>query len=327
MNHLPDSHKTAGFFLALFSALSFSTLGLFAKSLFGAGIAVEAVLSWRFIIAASVLWIMVLARRKRTQQRPAAAKIRQLIVLGFLGFAPQAGLFFLTVKILDPGITSLLLYLYPAFVFVIGALFRHEKARRVQVAALVLSLCGSVLTFWNEGNYPLAGILLGVAVAAAYAIYLVWSERILEGVDPIFATAVIISTAVVVYVGFAALRGTFVLLSWPRQVLLAGGVGIMATVVPIITLFMAMQRIGARDTSLISTIEPVCTNILSMLLLHEVMTGRRVAGGILILGGVLLLQRADYASVRNGVSASAGMSPSGAISPSQNSRGTEEGKS
>lgn len=327
MNHSPASRRTAGFFLALFSALSFSTLGLFAKSLFGAGIAVEAVLSWRFIIAASVLWILVLVRRGRVNQIPDASKIWQLIVLGLLGFAPQAGLFFLTVKMLDPGITSLLLYLYPAFVFAIGALIRHEKARRVQVAALILSLCGSVLTFWNAGNYPVIGILLGMTVAAAYAVYLVWSEHILKGVDPIFATAIIISAAVVVYAGIAAIRGTFVLLSWPRQILLAGGVGIMATVLPIITLFMAMQRIGARDTSLISTIEPVCTNILSMLLLHEVMTGRRVVGGILILAGVLLLQRADYASGRSGMSMSAEMSRSGAISPSSNTAGTEEGKS
>ncbi|MCX8013827.1 MAG: DMT family transporter [Rectinema sp.] len=327
MKELIIREKTAGFLFALFSAVSFSTLGLFAKSLFGAGIAVEAVLSWRFIIAATFLWIMVAARTQNHRQALQFFKIRKLVILGLLGFAPQAGLFFLTVKILDPGITSLLLYLYPAFVFIIGALFRGEKAHRAQVAALILSLGGSMLTFWNAGNYPAYGIILGMTVAAAYAIYLVLSERILEGTDPIIATAIIITVAAAVYVVIAMIKGTLVILSWPRQVLLAGGVGIMATVLPIITLFMAMQRIGARDTSIISTIEPVCTNILSMMLFNEVLTGRRIAGGILILAGVALLQRADYASARGKDSLSLEMSRSGAISPSSKSKGTEEGNS
>lgn len=307
--HRPETSQL-GFAVALVSAVSFSTLGIFAKMLYALGFSVASALAWRFVIASLFLWAVVYVRMRFRKAPPAiedgsAARTRffRVFLLGLIGFAPQAGLFFLTVKILDPGITSLLLYLYPSFVFLISFLLKHQKPGRVQSFALLLSLGGCVLTFWQAGSYPLVGLVLGVVVAVAYAVYLVAGESILQNVDSLWATAVIMTAAALVYLCISIGSGTFFVPGSPKQIFLLICIALLATDLPIVTLFVAMQRIGARDTSIISTVEPVCTNILSAILFGEVMTGRRILGGSLILAGVVILNLWGYSSQRRAAAA------------------------
>lgn len=298
------SPRGSGVGLALLSALGFSTLGIFATTLYAAGFSVPQTLAWRFTVASAFLWAAIAGRgalrrddsaaRAKQEARPADRRRRfaHLLLLALFGFTPQAGLFFLTVKLLAPGITSLLLYLYPAFVLLLAAIFMRKVPTRGQLAALVLSFLGCLVTFFAPGAYPLGGLLLGVLVALSYGAYLVAGERILAGYDPIFATAVIMTVACVVYWGIVAISGIPVrapgsLAEWAGVACIA----LIATVLPITTLFAAIKRLGAADVSLVSTIEPVCTVLLSAALLGERLTANRIVGGLLIVGGVVALQR------------------------------------
>jgi len=53
-----------GFVMALISALSFSTLGIFAKMLYADGFSVTSALAWRFVLASLLLWAVVYVRRQ-----------------------------------------------------------------------------------------------------------------------------------------------------------------------------------------------------------------------------------------------------------------------
>jgi len=292
----------AGVGFALISALSFSTLGIFAISLYAKGFSVPQTLAWRFTCAALFLWSTIGIRKLlgfrgnggKSEVSPAAISRRSmvaLLVLALVGFTPQAGLYFITVRMLAPGITSLLLYLYPGFVLILSAFFLGKKPTKGQLAALVMSLLGCLLTFYKPGAYPLLGLMLGVFVAAAYGIYLVVAENILACFDPLFSTAVIMTVAGTVY--WALLIGSGMPLKAPSSAgdwLLVAGIAFLATVLPITMLFSAMNRIGAANTSLISTVEPVSTVLLSVLFLGEELTPGRVLGGFLIIGGVVVLR-------------------------------------
>lgn len=301
----PCGPRGRGVGLALLSALGFSTLGIFATTLYSAGFSVPQTLAWRFTIASAFLWAAIAARRALRRDAAAAGRGRRLallLLLALFGFTPQAGLFFLTVKLLAPGITSLLLYLYPAFVLLLTAIFMRKRPTRGQLAALVLSFAGCLVTFIAPGAYPLGGLLLGVLVAVSYGAYLVAGEKILAGYDPIFATAVIMTVACAVYWGIVAVSGipvrapgTFA--EWGG----VAGIALMATVLPITTLFAAIKRLGAADVSLVSTIEPVCTVLLSAVLLGERLTVNRIAGGLLIVGGVVALQLMGRGRASGGV--------------------------
>lgn len=276
-----------GVLLALLSAAGFSTLGLLAKLVYAEGFSPSQALAWRFLIAAAFLWVWVLAGR-----RPLPKPALPVLLLGLFGFVPQAGLYFATVRILDPGITSLLLYLYPSFVVLIGLLFLRRRPGPARLAALGLALAGSALTFWKRGEYPALGLGLGVLVAVAYAAYLVVGERVLGRADPVAATALVMTVAAFAYWAIALAEGAPRLPSSPRAVLGVVGIALLATVLPITTLFASMRLIGAADASLVSTVEPVLTVALSAVFLGEGLGIARIAGGACILAAVLVIDLA-----------------------------------
>ena len=281
---MPHNARGRGILLALVSSAGFSTLGLFAKLVYGQGFSVAGTLAWRFTLAAAFLWIVVAAAR-----RPLPKKAWPVLLLGLVGFSPQAGLYFLTLRFLDPGITSVLLYTYPSFVVLFGFALWKKKPTKVQLAALALSLAGCVVAFWRSGSYPAAGVALGVAVGVSYAAYLVAGEKVLAGVDSISGTALVMTVAACVYWVAAIASGGVRL---PDTGAAIGGlacIALLATVIPIVTLFASMGLIGAADTSLVSTLEPVLTITLSAVFLGERLGAAQLAGAALVLAAVLIL--------------------------------------
>ncbi len=278
--------RLSGVLFAVVSASGFAVLGLFAKLIYGEGFAVPQALAWRFTVAAVFLWAYLLIAKK---YRHPARLYGKLALLGLFGFTPQAGLYFLTVSYLEPGLTSLLLYLYPAFVVIFGILFLRRKPGSTQILALALSLTGCVLTFWTRGNYPMIGYVLGVTVALAYAGYILVTERVLAGVDPVFATTVIMTVAAAFYWMLSVSGGVVRFpASWQA---VAGilGVAVISTMLPVITLFAALKRIGSADASLVSTVEPLITICVSALVLGERLGPLQLAGGAFILASLLVL--------------------------------------
>jgi len=242
------------------SAITFSTLGLFAKLAYAEGMAPTQALAWRFGVASIGLWILLL--RKNGQRRP-WRDYRDILLLGLLGFTPQAGLYFLAIQYREP--------------------------RLYQLLALILSTTGCVLTLWVRGQYPAIGYFFGLAVAVSYAAYLVVGERIMARLDPVFATTLIISSAAVVYWILTFATGTFLLPATAPSVAGVLGIAVFGTIVPIITLFAAISLIGSSETALVSTIEPLFTVAFSALLLGERLTGLQLAGGAFIVAGVVVL--------------------------------------
>jgi drug/metabolite transporter (DMT)-like permease len=218
-------------------------------------------------------------------------RLGPVILLGFLGFAPQAGIYFLTLSFLDPGITSLLLYTYPSFVVILGFTLWRRRPTRRQLLALGLSLSGCVVAFWRQGSYPLVGVILGLAVGFTYAAYLVASERVLAEVDSILASAVLMCASAIVYwiVAFAGASGGPKAPQSLETVLWLLGLSVVATVVPIACILAAVRKIGAADASLVSTLEPVLTIALSAVFIGERFGPAQIAGGALILAAVLVL--------------------------------------
>lgn len=280
-------HRGRGVAFALLSALGFSTLGIFAKLIFAEGFSVPAALAWRFTIAGLVLWFVVIVTKK-----PMPRPILPVLLLAFLGFAPQAGLYFMTVSILDPGIASLLLYVYPSFVVLISLVLFRKRPGWIRSAALLLSLCGCLVIFWKAGSYPPIGVGLGLTVALSYAAYLVIGERVYANVDPLVSTAMVMGAAAIVYWIIAAATGGARLPVTLPAVGAFLGMALFASVLPITMLFASLRLIGASDTSLVSTMEPVLTVIWSALLLGERFGQAQVLGGILIIISVLMIDLA-----------------------------------
>jgi drug/metabolite transporter (DMT)-like permease len=105
--------KMSGAISVATSALSFATLGLFARQLAIEGLSPAAALFMRFGLAAAFLFILL---SFGTQAKANIKEVSICILLGVFGYTIQAGLFFVSLQRIPIGVASLLLFMNPTLV-------------------------------------------------------------------------------------------------------------------------------------------------------------------------------------------------------------------
>jgi drug/metabolite transporter (DMT)-like permease len=68
------------------------------------------------------------------------------------------------------------------------------------------------------------------------------------------------------------------------------GLGLVATAIAIQTFYAGVKRVGGARASLISTVEPVYTVALAMILFGESLTPMQIVGGALVIFAVILAE-------------------------------------
>ena len=227
---------------------------------------------WRFIIAVPMMWSLVLiSRRSAGSKRGSDAPIRSMLAVGIIVAAAVLAAFFALERL--PGSTYIVLfYSYPAMVVVLSALL-GERIRPIAWLALAMALTGIVLTVPDlmvSESIDYIGVVLALFNAAIVAVYYLLAKQSLAGIaDVSAASAWMMVGTLAVLLLLIPLRG----LQMPPNILtllMLFGIAAFGTVLPIFAINLAIQRIGAAQTSLISTVEPILSMIVSMLILAEV---------------------------------------------------------
>jgi len=247
---------------------------------------------WRFVLATPIMWALVLyshrAQRVKTNEK---LPIARLLIIGIFVAAAVMAAFFALERL--PGSTYIvLLYAYPAMVALLSRLMGDKIHARTWLA-LAMALIGVALTvpnFHTAAGGDAVGVGLALFNAAIIAIYYLLTRRALDGVvDVSRASAVMMISTFVIMLMLIPLRG----LQFPQNpltALLLIGIAAFGTVLPIIGVNIAVQRIGAAQASLVSTVEPIMSMIISMLILSEVILALQWLGAALIVVSVVVLQ-------------------------------------
>jgi drug/metabolite transporter (DMT)-like permease len=292
--------------MCLASAAAFGAMAVFGKLAYENGATVGTLLAARFVLAAALLWGLVLVRGG------AGAGVRGLprrdvalaLALGAVGYASQAGGYFAALERIDASLLSLLLYTYPAIVTAAAIALGRERFDRRRLAALALTSSGLVLILATAGTGALdpLGTALGLGAALVYSAYILSSERVSARMRPqVLAALVSTGAAVTLTVGSALLGqlrpGALTLSGWGWLACLA----VISTVLAISLFFAALSRVGPSTAAILSTAEPLVTVVLVFLVFGETLGSVQLLGGGLILTGVLALhvhrQRSALADV------------------------------
>lgn len=282
-----NANRYVGIILILTSAASFGVMPVFARLAYESGADPITVLFLRFGIAAVVM--MGIMRISKTPF-PRGWLLIELILLGAVGYVGESLAYFTALTMASAGLVALLLYIYPALVTALSAIFLKEHLTTLKVVALFFALSGTVLTIQITSGGSSIGILLGIAAAVDYAIYILLGSRIVRRSGPIGSTSVIIASTAGVYAIIAPIRG----LTFPGSAV--GWVAVLAialisTVVSFVTFFAGLKRIGPSAASTLSTFEPIVAVALAALVLGETITAVQALGGLLILVAVVILAR------------------------------------
>jgi len=280
--------QRTGALLVLASAVAFGVMPIFGKLSFEAGIGVATLLFVRFAIATPVLWATVIFRGALPRDR---GPVLRALALGAVGYAMQAGLYFLALQRMDASVLSLILYSYPALVTGAAILLRRESASRRRLVALVTASGGLVLVLAGAGvgSLDLAGCAFGAGAALTYTTYILVSDGVTKTLDPL-PLAALVSTGAMVTLGLVA-AGTggldfgFDTIGW----LWLGLAGMISTVAAVVLFFSGMSRVGPSTAAILSTLEPPVTVALVFVTFGEALGLVQLLGAVAVLGAAVIV--------------------------------------
>jgi drug/metabolite transporter (DMT)-like permease len=280
------SARTVGVGLALTSAAAFGVMPVLTKVVYEDGAEPVGVLAVRFWIASVVLLVLA---RLRGEALPRGRTLAALLALGGVGYVTQSLCYFFALERISAGLAALLLYFYPAIVVVFAAVLLRDRPRPVAIGCVAVATVGTVLTIGPVQGGQALGVVLGLGSALAYSLYILGSSQV-HGVGPLATAATVLSACAVVYGGLA-LATRPQLPTEPSAWLALVGVALIGTVIAVTTFFAALALLGASDTAVVSTVEPVVSIGVAALVLGERLGALQLAGGVLVLAAVGVLAR------------------------------------
>lgn len=283
------SERSRGYVLGAIAAASYGLNPLFALPLYGVGMSPDSVLFYRYVLAVVMLGALMLFRRQSFALT--RHDILPLAVMGVL-FALSSLLLFQSYNLMDAGIASTILFVYPVMVAVIMAVGFHERVTAATVFSIALA-CGGIGLLYKGGDgatLSLVGVLLVFLSALAYAVYIVGVNRSsLKNLSTEKLTFYSLLFGSLVYVvrlrGGADLQAIPSSLMWVNAVSLA----LFPTIVSLVTMAGAIRRIGSTPTAILGALEPVTALFFGVVVFGEQFTLRIGVGVSLILVAVTLI--------------------------------------
>lgn len=295
------SERSRGYMLGAVAAVSYGLNPLFALPLYGAGLGVDSVLFYRYVLAVAMLGALMLVRRQSFALH--RSDVLPLAVMGVL-FSVSSLLLFESYKLMDAGIASTILFVYPVLVAVIMAVGFRERLTAVTVLSIALACTGISLLYKGGDGATLdrIGVLLVFLSALSYAVYIVGinrsSLRELSTEKLTFYALAFGSLVFIVRLRFCTdLQPIPTAFLWVNAFSLA----LFPTIISLVAMAAAIRRIGSTPTAILGALEPVTALFFGVAVFGERLTLRIVAGVVLILAAVTLIIAGGSLSVPNAV--------------------------
>lgn len=284
------------------SALLFAGKGTLIKYLYTLGAGVEEVMLLRMLFALPVYLWVVLRHRAAPAQRPTRRQWLGVIGAGLCGYYVASYLDMIGLQYISVGLERVIVYTYPAFVVLLGAVLLQRRLSRAVPGWIALSWVGLFLVFWSDLQHMpsvsagdlVTGSLLVLFSSFSYAFYVVGAERYIAVMSSALFTAVaaLAATAAMLlhYLAFESLADLFTLpapvYAWCLLL------GLLFTVAPALLLSAGIRRIGAAKAGGIGMVGPLGTLVIAAMVLSEPITLLQVAGLVVVMVAIHRLHRA-----------------------------------
>lgn len=221
------------------------------------------------------------------------------IALGLLGYYVSSFFDFWGLKFISAGLERVILFSYPTFVVLFGALLFKTKILRHQVFALLLSYTGIGIAFsadmhMSTGADVWKGTAFIVGCAITFSLYVLYSGKYIPRIGVGLFTAVAMLSATTAIFLHYIIAGNKVsdLFGFSNHVyFLMLLMAVFTTVVPSFLVSAGLQRIGSANVAIISSIGPMITIAQAWYFLGEPFGWLQAIGTVLVVAGVLLVSR------------------------------------
>jgi len=257
----------------------------------------------RFVLAAAILGSLILIRRARWPRTRSEWYL--IAVSGFLQFTLNYGLVFWGEQYISSGLAAVLQSTFPLF----GLLFAHlylptERLTTLKVVGVLLGILGVAVIFSDQLSIAGSMALLGSIALVLSAVFGSYSNVLVKAyggkIDPqILAAAQMVCGFVPLLAAGFASEGNPLRFRWTVSAVLSlMYLVIVGSVIAFALYYWLVRNMDVTNTMLIALVTPVVAVILGMIVLHEQLNWRLVAGGAcIILGLALIVLRKQHKTV------------------------------
>ncbi len=285
------SEDKKGILVTALSATGFGAMPVIAQFAYSYGSNVTTLLFLRFTIA-SLIFLLILKLSNITYDISKEDTFR-LIVLGAAGYGLLSSLYFFGISLIPASLSGFLLYSYPAIVTILAFLGREEPLYRENFISLIVAIIGLAMILGPVfTSINLLGVGSILAAAFAYAIYILASNRVLKRVNWLSGSTVVTISAAFFFLVTGIFRGNLHLNIISYEIMLSGiGLAIFSTIIAVAGFYLGISLIGPSRASIVSSVEPLVTVVLSTLFFAERLTFTQFFGGLLIILSIIILNK------------------------------------
>lgn len=237
----------------------------------------------RFTIAGIVMALAVLIMKRKHPHN--ISSWVKMAVIGLFQTAGVMGCIFVSLRTITAGESSILTFLNPLIVVVLGSIFLRIRYRLIQWIGVLLGFIGVFLTLGAHLDFK-TGTILGLFSALSWAI----ATLLVKQWGNVFDTWVLTAYQML-FGGIILLFGSFILerpyyTFTPLSVFIILWLAIMASIVQFAIWFTLLKKGDAAKTSAFLFLAPFFGVLSGVILLHETLHFLVIIGGILIFIGI-----------------------------------------
>jgi len=279
-----------GYVYALVGTVFFSMKSIFIKLVYQpvdglAANSVEAItiMAMRLGFSAPIyLIIFFWALRQRKRVGLPDLKKRDMalaVMLGVLGYYICAWLDIEGLKYITAQLERLLLFTYPIFVFIFGAMFFGKALTKEAVLAVLIAYAGIGVIFMSGDIAIGLNVALGSAMvlfcAALFAFFQLFAKPMIARLSsPVFTCCAMLGAGMMTFLHFitqnVVLGDISAVLDLPDRIwVLGAALAFFSTLIPSFLVNLAISRVGPQATAAVGMIAPISTIILAIWILGE----------------------------------------------------------
>lgn len=285
------------FLFIILGASLWGTIGWFVKNLYTFGFTPMEVVTLRAWTAAITLVLYLLLTAREKLKLTSIKDLKYFIGTGIFSIIFFNYCMFTAIELATIPVATALLYTAPAFVVILSALLFNEKLSITKLSALCTTLFGTCLVVglipFDAASLHVGAILFGLGSGIGYALYSIISKFALRKYTSLSITTYTFLIAALALVPFFPYFEKLHLLSDPKVLFYAFGLGLLPTAFAYIIYTYGLHYTEASKASILTTVEPVVAACIGVFIFEEAFSVIQMIGMACIIFAVILIQKND----------------------------------
>lgn len=288
-----------GYIYVILSAVIFGCMPLMAKLIYEEGVDPLGLVFLRNALSIPMLALVAALLGQSFRVKPRS--LPSIGIIGIMGCAVTPFLLFSSYQYMASGTATVLHFVYPAAVVLLELVFLRNGIRWGNILSLALCIAGIAMFYTPGAEMSLVGSVIALLSGVTYAIYIfllgIFRDKSVPGFVFSFYIA---SVSAVGMLAVCLFTGGISFPSSPRGWLLCLAFALAVNVGAVFLFQRGTFIIGGERASILSTVEPITSIVVGIIVFSEPASWRTVVGAVLVIAASVLIAVFDMIRKRKG---------------------------